>query len=189
MIKIGFDKKDILCRNFYFDDSEILTSNPPRYKVWYVDDENEFEYVLCSNVFVLKPAPKDKQKNTITPVKEIKQNNVKVKETTITDISDTSNNVISVNNDNQFKVEQSIEPETPVKKKPGRKKKETTPIIQTNEIRKFEYIVIDEDMRDVEDIQTMLNNYGKDGWELCGFEIYRDGFIKNSILCVLKMML
>ena len=182
MVKIGFDKTDFENRKFYFDDTEVLMSNPPKYKVWYVDNEHDVDYVLCSNVFVLKLAPKDKQKNNVSEKQEI---HVSSPTKSITKTSDKQETIKVEPVETEAKINES---EPPVKKKPGRKKKEQTNITQiSDETRKFAYKVIDVHIMDIEEIQNMLNEYGQDGWELCGFEVYKNGLIKpNSILCVLK---
>lgn len=187
MIYIGFDKTDLSSQKFYFDDSEILTSNPPKYKVWYVDDEHVIDYVTCSNVFKLKPAPADKQKEFIKE-ETVVQVPIINEQKNITSNSKESTNIKVEPIETKAEIKES---EPIAKKKPGRKKKEhviETPIsttVITNEIRKFEYKVLNEYFNSADDIENMLNEHGKDGWELYGFEIYKTGLVKY-IICVLK---
>lgn len=184
MRKIGFDKRDSQYRKFYFDDDIMLSSNPPKYKVWYVDDENEIDYIECQNVFYLKPAPVQPQSNK-------KDESTTVVNDSISNISKSTkeDNVIKI--DNQENTNTSII-EQPKKKRTYKKKTQTelssSETCETCEIRKFEYKIIDEPFISDSDIQNTLNSYGQGGWELCGFEIYKTGIVKssNNIICILK---
>lgn len=194
MVKIGIDKTDPLGRKFYFDDSMVLTSNPPKYKVSYVDDESDIDYILCKDVFVLKPAPANKQPQPKehTHTVNVKEN---INNVQVIDKNTLSKSTIRVPENTSITTEENNNVVEKQKKKPGRKKKEPTVenevnVDTSNEIRNFEYIVIDEHFNDSDELQDMLNKYGQDGWELCGFEIYKSGLINpNSILCVLKRLL
>lgn len=185
MRKIGFDKRDSQYRKFYFDDDIMLSSNPPKYKVWYVDDENEIDYIECQNVFYLKPAP-------VQP-----QSNKKDESTTVVNVDSISNISKSTKEDNVIKIDNQENTNTSIieqpKKKRTYKKKTQTELsssetCETCEIRKFEYKIIDEPFISDSDIQDTLNSYGQGGWELCGFEIYKTGIVKssNNIICILK---
>lgn len=183
MLKIGFSRQDPESRKFYFDDSQVLTSNPPKYKIWYVDDETDIDYIECSKVFYLKPAKIERNKPKPVVKKEEPQQPI------------TSEPIVI-----------ETKPETP-KKKPGRKKKvststdilptptpsmdilptPTTSVIFDKNIT-YEYKVIDESFENTEDLQDTLNGLGEDGWELCGFETYRTNLFNKptSAVCVLR---
>lgn len=184
MIKIGISKLDSSFRHFYFDDSHVLTSNPPKYKIWYVDDEEkEIKFINCSDVIAIKNAPDEMQVDK-TPVQP---EPVKI-----------NGDNLTTQNPSPIKVESSditatIKIEEPKKepKKRGRKKKETTTQTPSTQIivnSKYEYKVIDEELYDDEELETILNEYGDEGWEVCGFETYKDKFITNTvrIICILK---
>lgn len=194
MLKIGFDKSDPNYRKFYFDDSQVLTSNPPKYKIWYVDDESDIDFIECSKVFYLKPAQVQKQEH----VEPIQETTVKVKPV--------ESPQLTLSNSTYLEKSTIAQPETPKitvdlnqvniipKKKRGRPKKdkvveevykETDNI--SNSKLSYEYKVIDEYLKDGVELETILNEHGDDGWELCGFEIYKTGLTKqNTILCIFK---
>lgn len=211
MLKIGFDRRDYECRKFYFDDSAILTSNPPRYKVWYVDDETEVDYIECEYVFVLKsvknkdnePSAKSpSKKSTPTPntVKEEKSVNIveSVTENAVENVvvetpkeeSSKIDNITHIDPEIVKGVQAIIKPKRTrtstktIKITPKPKTESTT--IQIADV-KYEYKVVDDYFNDSDNLEKILNDYGKDGWELCGFEIYKNGLTKpNSILYILK---
>lgn len=195
MLKIGFNKTDPDCRKFYFDDSMVLTSNPPKYKIWYMDDENEIDYIVCSDVFYLKPAPNQTVEEKQQPVQQKNMSgtitsNVMTETSTISAPEPVKDTIyldkVDVVSNNE-KVEIVTQP-----KKRGRKKKETetqniTSSEQINNSREFEYKVIDEYFESGDELESVLNTHGKDGWELCGFEIYKPKITKpTTILCILK---
>lgn len=195
MRKIGIDKRDPSYRHFYYDDSKVLTSNPPKYEVHYVDDESDIDYVECSCVIKIKDAPTEDDLNQKLTKIEIDSNHDGKKDITITsdaaDVSNVLDNII--NNDSNEQ------------KKRGRKKKvvdETKVILdkkQKNEDKvsidfstllnvKFEYRIFDIDFSSSSELTDLLNKYGNDGWELCGTELYNEGLIfdKKKIFCVMK---
>lgn len=208
MIKIGFDKRDPDMRKFYYDDSSVLTSNPPKYKIWYVDDITDIDYVDVSQIFVFKSVPPDDEiygKLGISPgfvapqpiIIETPQPKNEVKQITPT-----------VESKPLPKFEPDFEDTKPVQRKRGRPRKnkpteteqknpvQTTNITTTDthtSIRldvpktneKVIYKVIDDiDLSDVEEFNDKLNELGKDGWDMCGFETYRVGIIQPEVKCI-----
>ena len=89
MRKIGIDKRDPSYRHFYYDDDVILSSNPPKYKINYVDDENDIDYVDCKYVIKIKDMPVVKQPNTET-------------ETVVEKIDFVENGSLSVSNNSDY---------------------------------------------------------------------------------------
>ena len=187
MKKIGIAKSDPEYRKFYFDDTIMNTSNPPRYKVWYVDDESDIDYILCSDVFTLKLCEK--------PVKKPELKSEPVEESVTT-------------------IETTPEPiETPVetpKKTSGRKKKPTSeivtsqpvstitipepqsqPVFMTQKAIKYEYKVLEVEMKEniESELETLLNKYGEEHWELIKVTDYKSGTLFNSVsklMCIFK---
>ena len=201
MLKIGFNKTDPECRKFYFDDDEVLTSLPPKYKIRYVDDETDIDYVPCSEVFFLKPANLENKQNVVqTPVVKVEEE-VPTLTSPSTQVStihvpETPKTTIQVDGVEFLKNGKPVEVKTEPKKR-GRKKKEPEKVVvdvqtiqnsgETHVKSEFEYKVVDEYLDGDNELENMLNTYGKDGWELCGFEIYKTGIYKqSSILCILK---
>ena len=180
MIKIGIDKSNNSFRKFYFDDSQVLTSNPPKYKIWYVDDEEDYTFIECSKVFAIKNAPDEMQQTSPSPsIEKIDGTDLVAKEPTpiITTKEEIEKNNIVVD-------------QPKPKRKPGRPKKVSEPTPSpTTKMSKFEYKILDEPIDDLDDFENMLNEYGDDGWEVCGFEIYKIGGILSTnmnMICILK---
>lgn len=191
MIKIGIDKTDMSFRHFFFNDSEVLTSNPPKYKIWYVDDEEDVSFIECSKVITLKNQDgsiiqkQDNTSNTST------QPNLVIEEvnTYETYIDENAKEIEHV--EIEHKEEPIVITDTqPEKRKRGRPKGsfkvktvETPQIVENN---LFEYQVKDWELND--EFENKLNEKGKEGWELCGFEIYRPKILSgdNKVLCVFK---
>lgn len=183
MKKIGFDKRDSEFRKFYFDDDEITSTNPPKYIVKYIDNEKDIDYIECDNVFYLKPANIQDNKN-----KEIdtdKSLDFKKSEIEIKSEPKHVQKKSEVDIKSEVKEEQPKKKRTYVKKK-SVEKEET--IVKEKKFDKIEYKVIDEAFTSDDDIQNMLNTYGEEGWELCGFDIYHTGLVKSNtnIICILK---
>ena len=51
-MKTGYDINDPNKRLFKYDDMMVLTSLPPQYNAWYLDN-NEHLYVICKNVITI----------------------------------------------------------------------------------------------------------------------------------------
>lgn len=188
MRKIGIDRRDIFYRHFYFDDNDVLASNPPRYKIWYVDDENDIDYIDCSEVIKIKDAPvTNENKSTI---------DINNEEKAATPLKSSDDKVSTESINEQSKP-----------KKRGRKKKsvgytddkiENTKPIQTPissssftlepSNLKFEYKAFTVDFSSIQELVNTLNEYGEDGWELCSSELYSEGvfFDKKKVFCIMK---
>ena len=69
MIWIGINRNDPEQRKFEFDDSIVLTSDPPQYSIRFLDN-NEISSTLCSDVFKLKPVTPFKKKENVKPVEK-----------------------------------------------------------------------------------------------------------------------
>lgn len=100
------------------------------------------------------------------------------------------------------KIEPKVEPKEnetkPAKKSPGRPKKvkEEQPKIETvskNETiqwvsgtDRFEYRVCEFNSKNIDELESELNKYGNEGWELCGFDTNKSLFSEMSIITILK---
>lgn len=194
MRKIGIDKRDPTYRHFYFDDSEVLSSNPPKYKIWFVDDENDVDYIECSKVLKIKDAAVETQTANDDAIK------IDSIQDKIADIA-----IPAHPKDEVDKLSDKVVKEQPEPKKRGRKKKpvednsikvennETTqatisPLVVEQPNLKFEYKAFNVDFSSVDELVDLLNEYGEDGWELCTSEIYSGGMIfdKKKIFCIMK---
>lgn len=207
MLKIGFDKTDPNYQKFFFDDDTVLTSNPPKYKVWYMDDNGDIDYsnvdyVVCSNVFYLKPATIQLPQKQQPKIEHVQPQKV---EGTLTSTEPISESTIKIPEQPKTTIDLNEVEIIPQKKKRGRPKKETKTSESTTHVLpsgicvghvdyklehpeyKYEYKVIEESFFNDEDIEKILNEYGEERWELCGFEIYKTGLIQsNRIIMILK---
>ena len=175
MLKIGMDKTDKNFRKFEYDD-ERMYGDPMKFKVLY-EETGAFGEVLCSNVISVRQStnihnhfldiPKYKENKTIEPKTEPK-----------VILSDDVNDLAKL-------LEEPVEkkkPKSSTKAKTKTKDKEVpltgTPIenkVPTIELspnyKSYEYDILTIDnISYVDDIKSKLNEYGKDGWEVCGFQ-------------------
>lgn len=181
MRNIGIDKRDPEYRHFYYDDSLMLSSNPPQYQVNYVDDESEVNYVDCRYVIKIKSCPGEEQpKNVDLVVEQVETPPEPKKEPTAPKETITS---------------------TPAPKKRGRKKKVDDITIIKKEAEPmqinipdmtfnvgYEYSVIELEFINTNDLANELNSFGDDNWELCSAQLFTDGFLSNrkKILVIFK---
>lgn len=182
MKKIGIDKRDPSYRHFYYDDFKILTSDPPKYEVHYVDDENDIDYIDCMYVIKIKDVFEEE--------KNVEEN--KVVEAKILDKESGVSTVLKVD-------KSKVNVTKPSKR--GRKKKDvivedesnTLTIENQNEEMSdivnphiYSYDVIELSFSNITELKDKLNEFGKLGWELCSTEIYTEGLFNKKILCIMK---
>lgn len=193
MRKIGIDKRDPSYRHFYYDDEVILSSNPPKYKINYVDDENDIDYVDCKYVIKIKDMPVVKQPNTETEtVVEKIDSSVENGSLSVSYNSDYDNSITVTNQTTDYETKQMVENEPVIKKSKKKSKNVVENNVQCEENRhigdiKFEYRVFEYDFDNIDELNNKLNEYGEDGWDLVSMEIYKSGFVnKKRVLCVMK---
>lgn len=248
-LKIGFDMTDVEGRKFYYDDSSVLTSNPPQYRVWYVENVNEQEFIQVKNVFPLKNVP-ERDMPEVCAALGIPYRQVERPDTTTSLGNVNKGNIVSNNGASSaisrqeatkttVKVEPIVETKllpqeeteifvtgtgndapgelTPPKKRRGRPKKTLVskngfphvggkgsycPSVKKEdnvelpnrvpdislEPSKFEYMVVNESMDIADEFTNTLNDYGGEGWELCGFNVYREGLLSSElrVMCIFK---
>lgn len=194
---IGFDRNDPNSRKFEFDDETILTSNPPKFEVKYIDN-NEIGYIECSNVFKLKPV---KNKQSQKPIENV-QNNIIVEEENNNIFpqgvdEDIQNEILNELKPKNVQIVEPVVQKETVKKKPTRKKKEeiVIPTTETEEHNinipfttnhKYEYTSILDEFVNKESLEKTLNELGNDGWEMINFEIVPATFNSSKVFCILK---
>lgn len=187
MLKIGMDKTDKNFRKFEYDD-ERMYGNPQKFKVLY-EETGEFAEVMCSNVITIR-----KSNNTHNHFLDIPiYKNVKI-EVTPQPVAVSDPLIVSV---------KPVEPSTATEeKKKGKstktkvKTKEPVAVLKPateEEIRtpeadiklditsilpkSYEYdVLVVDNISYVEDVKTKLNELGKDGWDVCGFQIVQKIF-------------
>jgi hypothetical protein len=185
MLKIGMDKTDRTFRHFEYDD-ERKYGNPLRYKVLY-EESGTFGEVLCSNIISIKKSNNTRNHFLDIPVYD---------ENKTVDVPKQKQKVVDV----QMKEQVSVIDE--VKKTKTKKKSKTTSLNEEEtevkgtklEITQtfpttFEYdVFVVDNVSYTDDIKYKLNEFGKDGWEVCGFQIVPKafGFGSQAIIIMKK---
>ena len=176
------DKTDKNFRKFEYDD-ERMYGNPQKFKVLY-EETGVFAEVMCSNVISIRKSTNTHNHFLDIPIYK----NVKI-EVTPQPVAVSEPLVVSVD---------PVEPSTATEeKKKGKstktkvKTKEPVAILKPatdEEIRvpeadikfdiasilpkSYEYdVLVVDNISYVEDVKSKLNEFGKDGWEVCGFQM------------------
>jgi hypothetical protein len=177
MLRIGMDRTDRNFRKFEYDD-ERRYGNPgaEMFKVLY-EETGLFGEVLCSNVISIKKSNNEHNRFLDIPI----YNNVKKDEV--------SKSKVTLSEDVN-ELEKILE--TPIEKKKSKTssktKSKTTVLkgetIETKELildvsnnvsikpKLYEYdILVVDNISYTDDVKSKLNELGKDGWEVCGFQM------------------
>jgi hypothetical protein len=177
MLKIGMDKTDRTFRHFEYDD-ERRYGNPQVYKVLY-EESGVFGEVLCSNVISIK-----KSTNSHNHFLDIPLYN----ESGVCEISKQKH---IIDKEKNVEIEQQIDTQEEKKKIKSVKTKSKTSSLKGERIEnkeisldvaqispktyEYEVFVVD-NVSYIDDVKTKLNEFGKDGWEVCGFQIVQKMF-------------
>jgi hypothetical protein len=190
MLKIGMDRTDRNFRKFEYDD-ERRYGNPPAqmFKVLY-EETGVFGEVLCSNVITIKKSNNVKNHFLDIP----KYGEVKIDETfkseltsdvhkTIDEVMESEPVVVTV----ETKKQKSTRTKAKLKDEPltGKavKVKDVSLGLDLKSVlpKSYEYdILVIDNISNTEDIKSKLNEFGKDGWEVCGFQIIQKLFGSGS---------
>ena len=194
MLKIGMDKTDKNFRKFEYDD-ERMYGDPKKFKVLY-EETGVFGEVLCSNVISVRTStnihnhfldiPKYKEKKTT----EIKP------EPKVT-LSDDVNDLAKLLEEpvvEKKKTKSSTKAKASTKTKDKGVPLTGTPIENKDlaielspTYKSYEYDILTIDnISYVDDIKYKLNEYGKDGWEVCGFQAVNKLFGCQVIIIMKK---
>jgi hypothetical protein len=200
MLKIGIDKTDKNYRHFEYDD-ERMYGNPQVYKVIYEETGNYGE-VLCSNVVSIK-----KSNNTynhfldIPKYDDVKKEDDVFKSELTSDVKE-EKSVELIKPLEEKKKTKSSKTKTSVKATTSKsdmvKTEETKSSIEYANIstpvvpKSYEYdiIVIDnvsyiEDIKDkINGVKDKLNELGKEGWEVCGFQTVQKVFACQIVIII-----
>jgi hypothetical protein len=179
MLKIGMDKTDKQFRKFEYDD-ERMFGNPQVFKVLY-EESGLFGEVLCSNVISIK-----KSINTHNHFLDIPVYN-EVKNTTTSKPEKIVENVVKTETTEEKKKTKSTKTKTLLKSTSEIEPieiKDPIPIsnllpLTLPKTYEYEILVID-NISEIDDIKYKLNAFGKDGWEVCGFQIIQKIFGAGS---------
>ena len=189
MLKIGMDKTDKNFRKFEYDD-ERMYGNPKMFKVLY-EETGIFGEVLCSNVISVRNSINTHNHFLDIPVYNENKTIESKPEPKVT-LSDDVNYLVKL-------LEEPVEKKKPksstkAKTKAKTKDKEeslTGTHIEDKELsstyKSYEYDILTIDnISYVDDIKYKLNEYGKDGWEVCGFQAVNKLFGCQVIIIMKK---
>ena len=210
MIWIGINKNDPEQRKFEFDDSTVLTSDPPQYSIRFLDN-NEITSVVCSDVFKLKPVKPFSKKPNLNVVDKppVKQQDFLEESNGFNDAGEITDEELQREIADELRPKwQKQKPFVPptitdvagaeeTKKKTTRKKKTEEATISTPSFptdvtltlpeHKYEYKTILVDLESVSSLQDKLNELGEKYWELVNFEVVQSILPnKSRLFCILK---
>ena len=184
MLKIGMDKTDKLFRKFEYDDERKYGNiGAEMFKVLY-EETGEFGEVLCKNVISIKKSNNVKNHFLDIPKhNEFKNNDIHNPELTI-DVYKTldkiSEPVITTEEKKKTKSTKVKSKTTILKGEPIENKEIAIGFSQpTPKSYEYDVFVID-NISYTEDVKYKLNELGKDGWEVCGFQIVQKLFGAGS---------
>lgn len=192
MLKIGLDKTDKTYRHFEYDD-ERRYGNPQVYKVLY-EETGEFSEVLCSNVISIKKSNSIKNHFLDIPIYRDGKNEEVVKPEPKAVVNNLSEKVVETKpvkeEKKKSKSTKSKSKETfvqltgePIENKEIKLELDTTSFLP----KSYEYdVLVIDNISYVEDIKYKLNELGKDGWEVCGFQTVQRMFGCCQAVIIMK---
>ena len=193
MLKIGLDKTDKTFRKFEYDD-ERKYGNPLVYKVLY-EETGDYGEVLCSNVISIKKS--NNIRNHFLDIPKYGENK-KVEEPKVEQVKLEASNelvsevmgVLSSPCPEEKKKTKSTKTKTTKKSAPltGTPVEVKEPVLELTPVlpKSYEYdVIVIDNINHIEDIKSKLNEYGKDGWEVCGFQTVNK-VISCQMIIILK---
>lgn len=176
MLKIGLDKTDKNFRKFEYDD-ERMYGNPQMYKVLY-EETGVFGEVLCSNVISIRKS--NSTHNHFLDIPVYKKNKKEpLVETNKEVVEDLPKQVEIPEEKKKTKSSSKSKPKEKATTLKGKAIEVEEPIISvvSTTSKSFEYdVLVVDNISHTEDIKSKLNDFGKDGWEVCGFQIIQKLF-------------
>lgn len=198
MLKVGMDKTDRTFRKFEYDD-ERMYGNPQKFKVLY-EETGVFGEVLCSNVISIKKSNSIKNHFLDIPIyRESKKDDASKQNTTVV-LSDDVNDLAKLL-ESQVETTEKKKTKTSTKVKLKSKSSETQTHTQEEKKKElsttineqcvfpktYEYdILVVDNVLDVDDIKSKLNELGNHGWEVCGFQVIQKVFGCQAIIIMKK---
>jgi PleD family two-component response regulator len=199
MLKIGMDKTDITFRKFEYDD-ERMYGNPQKFKVLY-EETGVFGEVLCSNVISIKKSNNIKNHFLDIPIyRESKKDDASKQNTTVVlsddvhDLEKLLESKVETTEKKKTKTSTKVKlksksSETQTRTQEEKQKELSTTTIDTSYVfpKSYEYdILVVDNVLDVDDIKIRLNEFGKDGWDVCGFQVIQKVFCCQAIIIMKK---
>jgi hypothetical protein len=198
MLKVGMDKTDRTFRKFEYDD-ERMYGNPQKFKVLY-EETGVFGEVLCSNVISIKKSNSTKNHFLDIPIyreskkdDDSKQNTTVVLSDDVHDLEKLLNSQVDTTEKKKTKISTKVKlksksSETQTHTQEEKQKELSTTINEQYVFPKsYEYdILVVDNVFDVDDIKVRLNELGKDGWDVCGFQVIQKVFGCQAIIIMKK---
>ena len=176
------DRTDRNFRKFEYDD-ERRYGNPPSqmFKVLY-EETGLFGEVLCSNVISIKKSTNSHNHFLDIPIynNDVKKDEVSKSTVTLSeDVNDLEKILETPIENKKTKTSSKIKSKTSVLKGEAIENKE--PILDVsnalNKPKSYEYdVLVVDNISYTEDVKYKLNEFGKEGWEVCGFQIVQKLF-------------
>ena len=185
MLKIGMDRTDRQFRKFEYDD-ERKYGNPgaEMFKVLY-EESGVFDEVLCSNVISIKKSLNTHNHFLDIPLyKEGKSLETPKVEHLV--IENESSEPV-VEEKKKIKSTKTKSKTISLKGKPIENKEISLDVLNASP-KSYEYdVLVIDNISYVEDIKFKLNELGKDGWEVCGFQIAQKVFgLGSQAIIIMK---
>ena len=174
MLKIGMDKTDRNFRKFEYDD-ERKYGTPLRYKVLY-EETGEFGEVLCSNIMPIRKSTSTHNYFLDIPIYDESKSEV-VSKPAIEELVEKTKST-PTEEKKKTKTSKSKTKDVPLKGKAAEVKEislELKPDAFIPKSYEYDVLVID-NISYTEDVKYKLNELGKDGWEVCGFQMVQKIF-------------
>lgn len=184
MLKIGMDRTDRSFRHFEYDD-ERKYGNPgaEMFKVLY-EETGVFGEVLCSNVISIKKSTNTKNHFLDIPVySDVKTKPIKVEPIDVKPVE------VTTTSEEKKKTKSTKTRKTTPLTGEGIVIKEPTLGVSLTLPKSYEYdVFVVDNVSYTDDIKHKLNEFGKDGWEVCGFQIVPKafGFGSQAIIIMKK---
>jgi hypothetical protein len=187
MLKIGMDKTDRSFRKFEYDD-ERMYGNPKVFKVLY-EETGVFGEVLSSNVISIRKSNSTHNHFLDIPVYnttkvEAASKPVAVSEPLVVSVKPVESSTATEEKKKGKSTKSKAKTKEPVAiLKPATEEEIRTPEadikldITSILPKSYEYdVLVVDNISYVEDVKTKLNELGKDGWDVCGFQIVQKIF-------------
>ena len=178
MLKIGMDRTDRNFRKFEYDD-ERRYGNPPTqmFKVLY-EETGLFGEVLCSNVISIKKSNNTHNHFLDIPIynNDVKKDEVSKSTVTLSEDVNELEKILETHIEKKkSKISSKTKSKTTVLKGETIENKELILDVSNNvsiKPKSYEYdILVVDNILYTDDVKSKLNELGKDGWEVCGFQM------------------
>lgn len=175
MLKIGMDRTDRNFRKFEYDD-ERRYGNPgaQMFKVLY-EESGLFGEVLCSNVISIKKSTNTKNHFLDIPLYNAESVSKQKSKVSLSEDVNNLEKILETPIENK-KTKSSSKTKSKTSALNGEVIENKEPILDVSNAlikpKSYEYdIFVVDNISYTDDVKSKLNEFGKDGWEVCGFQM------------------